>query len=68
MMVSTRTVKLLNKLLCISRYLWWGHRIQAYYCDDCGELMVELEEPVKCKKCGSPNIRQDEDVLDTWFS
>lgn len=53
---------------CISRQLWWGHRIPAYYCDDCGELMVELEEPVKCKKCGSPNIRQDEDVLDTWFS
>lgn len=53
---------------CISRQLWWGHRIPAYYCDDCGELMVCKEEPVKCRKCGSTHIRQDEDVLDTWFS
>ncbi|HZK87916.1 MAG TPA: valine--tRNA ligase, partial [Anaerovoracaceae bacterium] len=53
---------------CISRQLWWGHRIPAYYCDDCGELMVQTEAPVKCKKCGNAKIRQDEDVLDTWFS
>jgi valyl-tRNA synthetase len=53
---------------CISRQLWWGHRIPAYYCDDCGELMVMTEEPTRCTKCGSTNIRQDEDVLDTWFS
>ncbi len=53
---------------CISRQLWWGHRIPAYYCQDCGELMVCLDEPQKCTKCGSTNIRQDEDVLDTWFS
>ena len=53
---------------CISRQLWWGHRIPAYYCQDCGELMVCLDEPHKCTKCGSTNIRQDEDVLDTWFS
>ena len=53
---------------CISRQLWWGHRIPAYYCDDCGELMVAEEAPLSCSKCGSKNIRQDEDVLDTWFS
>ncbi|MEG0291617.1 MAG: valine--tRNA ligase [Anaerovoracaceae bacterium] len=53
---------------CISRQLWWGHRIPAYYCDDCGELMVASEAPPKCTKCGSEKIRQDEDVLDTWFS
>lgn len=53
---------------CISRQLWWGHRIPAYYCEDCGELMVETEAPSKCVKCGSTNIRQEEDVLDTWFS
>ena len=53
---------------CISRQLWWGHRIPAYYCQDCGELMVCLDEPHKCTKCGSTNIKQDEDVLDTWFS
>ncbi len=53
---------------CISRQLWWGHRIPAYYCDDCGELMVQTEAPVSCSKCGSEKIRQDEDVLDTWFS
>ncbi|QIB68913.1 valine--tRNA ligase [Aminipila butyrica] len=53
---------------CISRQLWWGHRIPAYYCDDCGELMVARTEPEKCSKCGSTNLRQDEDVLDTWFS
>lgn len=53
---------------CISRQIWWGHRIPVYYCDDCGEIMVEREEPKKCKNCGSTKIRQDEDVLDTWFS
>jgi len=53
---------------CISRQLWWGHRIPAYYCDDCGEIMVSEDEPKTCSKCGSSNIRQDEDVLDTWFS
>lgn len=53
---------------CISRQLWWGHRIPAYYCDDCGEMMVSDEAPTKCGKCGNTNIRQDEDVLDTWFS
>ncbi len=53
---------------CISRQLWWGHRIPAYYCDDCGELTVAEEIPAKCPKCGGTHIRQDEDVLDTWFS
>jgi len=52
---------------CISRQLWWGHRIPAFYCNDCGEATVSMEDPKKCK-CGSTNIRQDEDVLDTWFS
>jgi len=53
---------------CISRQLWWGHRIPVYYCDDCGEMMVMRELPAQCSKCISSNIRQDEDVLDTWFS
>ncbi|MCP4704791.1 MAG: valine--tRNA ligase, partial [candidate division Zixibacteria bacterium] len=53
---------------CISRQLWWGHRIPVYYCDDCNEMMVSAEAPDKCSKCGSTNINQDEDVLDTWFS
>ncbi|NLD19053.1 MAG: valine--tRNA ligase [Clostridiales bacterium] len=53
---------------CISRQLWWVHRIPAYYCQQCGELMVSEEAPSKCAKCGSTNIKQDEDVLDTWFS
>jgi len=53
---------------CISRQLWWGHRIPAYYCDDCKELMVSAEEPEKCTKCGSTHLHQDEDTLDTWFS
>ena len=53
---------------CISRQLWWGHRIPAYYCKDCGNTMVELNAPKKCSKCGSQNIEQDPDVLDTWFS
>jgi len=53
---------------CISRQLWWGHRIPVYYCDDCGEMMVLRETPQKCSKCNSTQIRQDDDVLDTWFS
>ena len=53
---------------CISRQLWWGHRIPAWYCDDCGEIIVEEEAPKVCPKCGSAHLRQDEDVLDTWFS
>ncbi|HKL79716.1 MAG TPA: valine--tRNA ligase [Mobilitalea sp.] len=53
---------------CISRQLWWGHRIPAYYCDGCGELIVSEEEPSRCPKCGSTNLKQDEDTLDTWFS
>lgn len=53
---------------CISRQLWWGHRIPAYYCQKCGELMVQKDAPHKCSKCGSTDIKQDEDVLDTWFS
>ena len=53
---------------CISRQLWWGHRIPVWYCDDCDAMMVEREDPCCCKQCGSRNIRQDEDVLDTWFS
>ncbi len=52
---------------CISRQLWWGHRIPAYYCVDCGEIIVSDEEPEKCLKCGG-NVIQDEDTLDTWFS
>ncbi len=53
---------------CISRQLWWGHRIPAYYCKDCDNLMVQKEAPEKCTKCGSDHIHQDEDTLDTWFS
>ena len=53
---------------CISRQLWWGHRIPAYYCQDCGAVMVEENAPTTCTKCGSTNIKQDEDTLDTWFS
>ena len=53
---------------CISRQLWWGHRIPAYYCDDCKHMMVAKEMPEKCSKCGSTHIHQDEDTLDTWFS
>lgn len=53
---------------CISRQLWWGHRIPAYYCEDCGEMIVSKEDVTVCPKCASKNIRQEEDVLDTWFS
>lgn len=53
---------------CISRQLWWGHRIPVWYCEDCGEMMVSTEDPTKCSKCGSSNLKQDNDVLDTWFS
>ncbi len=53
---------------CISRQLWWGHRIPAFYCPDCDHINVEMEDPKKCSKCGSANLKQDEDVLDTWFS
>ena len=53
---------------CISRQLWWGHRIPVWYCEDCGEMMVLRNDPDCCSKCGSTNIHQDEDVLDTWFS
>lgn len=53
---------------CISRQLWWGHRIPAYHCKDCGEIMVSKEKISMCKKCKSPNVSQDEDTLDTWFS
>ena len=53
---------------CISRQLWWGHRIPAYYCSDCGEMMVSRTAPKECTKCRSTNLKQDEDVLDTWFS
>ncbi|MBU4348788.1 valine--tRNA ligase, partial [bacterium] len=53
---------------CISRQLWWGHRIPVWYCQDCGEIIVELKDPTICEKCGSRNLMQDPDVLDTWFS
>lgn len=53
---------------CVSRQLWWGHQIPAYYCQDCGEIIVAEEAPHECIKCKSSNIKQDEDVLDTWFS
>ena len=53
---------------CISRQLWWGHRIPAYYCKDCGNIMVAEKMPTKCTKCGKEDIYQDEDTLDTWFS
>ena len=59
----------MNNILdwCISRQLWWGHRIPAFYCDDCGEMTVSRTDITTCPKCGAP-VRQDEDVLDTWFS
>ena len=53
---------------CISRQLWWGHRIPAWYCDDCGEMVVSIEKPEKCPKCGKDHWTQDPDTLDTWFS
>ena len=53
---------------CISRQLWWGHRIPAYYCDECGEIVVAKEAPDKCPKCGCTHLTQDSDTLDTWFS
>ncbi|MFB0509691.1 MAG: valine--tRNA ligase [bacterium] len=53
---------------CISRQLWWGHRIPVFYCADCDEMMVAREDPKSCPKCKSKDIRQDEDILDTWFS
>jgi len=53
---------------CISRQLWWGHRIPAYYCQECGNVMVQKNKPDKCVKCSSENIKQDNDTLDTWFS
>ncbi|MBE9917983.1 valine--tRNA ligase [Paenibacillus donghaensis] len=53
---------------CISRQLWWGHRIPAWYCESCGEIHVAQDEVTKCSKCGSAELHQDEDVLDTWFS
>lgn len=53
---------------CISRQLWWGHRIPAYYCKDCGEMTVSAEKVCTCPKCGSTNVEQDPDTLDTWFS
>lgn len=53
---------------CISRQLWWGHRIPVYICQNCNNIMVEEKEVIKCSKCGSVNIVQEEDTLDTWFS
>lgn len=53
---------------CISRQLWWGHRIPAYYCDECGEMVVSKNAPEKCPKCGCTHMTQDPDTLDTWFS
>ena len=53
---------------CISRQIWWGHRIPAYYCNDCNEIIVATEEPQNCPKCNANSFRQDDDVLDTWFS
>ena len=53
---------------CISRQLWWGHQIPAYYCDECGHINVAKQAPEKCEKCGNTKLHQDEDTLDTWFS
>jgi valyl-tRNA synthetase len=53
---------------CVSRQIWWGHRIPAWYCDDCGTVIVSMEAPASCTECGGANLRQETDVLDTWFS
>ena len=53
---------------CISRQLWWGHRIPVWYCEDCGQVICEKDDPTRCPQCGSQRLKQDEDVLDTWFS
>ncbi len=53
---------------CISRQIWWGHRIPAWHCKECGHITVSIKDPLSCESCGSPNIDQDPDVLDTWFS
>ncbi|WP_125152772.1 valine--tRNA ligase [Clostridium rectalis] len=53
---------------CISRQLWWGHRIPVWYCEECGEMIVTMDSPIKCTKCSSSSLKQDDDVLDTWFS
>ncbi|MCB2312567.1 valine--tRNA ligase [Clostridium tagluense] len=53
---------------CISRQLWWGHRIPVWYCKDCGEIIASVDEPINCTKCNGANLQQDKDVLDTWFS
>ena len=53
---------------CISRQIWWGHQIPAYYCDECGHINVDITKPEKCEKCGSTKLTQDPDTLDTWFS
>ncbi|MGI6656236.1 MAG: valine--tRNA ligase [Desulfobulbus sp.] len=53
---------------CISRQIWWGHRIPAWTCEDCGQVIVEVDDPAQCPGCGSSRLRQEEDVLDTWFS
>ena len=72
--VPERFEKILNHWMeisydwCISRQLWWGHRIPAYYCQECGHINVAKHAPEKCEKCGSTNLIQDEDTLDTWFS
>jgi valyl-tRNA synthetase len=72
--VPDRFIKVYNNWLeniqdwCISRQLWWGHRIPVWYCEDCNQISVERQDPSLCTHCGSTNIRQDPDVLDTWFS
>ena len=53
---------------CVSRQIWWGHRIPVWYCDSCGETIAAEEDPTGCPTCGDQALRQDEDVLDTWFS